>query len=112
MNANDSLREHTCTDNYYRFGPILLITDGIKALCEKFECFWLMDVIASYQPTLMAEEFQVWTLEKIGENAAIIKCTDGNDKVLKSQMIEYTDFRADKATIWVEGNTALLPSEH
>jgi len=66
----------------------------------------------NYQPQLQSEEFQVWKLATNAENAAIITCTDGNDKVLKQQRIPFTDFEPDEATVWVEDRVILLPSEH
>ena len=112
MNANDQLREHNSTDNYYNYGFGLIITDGAKALADKFRCYWFLDIIASHQPELTDEEFQVWTLTKHPGDNATVKCTDGNDRVLVSQVIPWTDFEPDEATVWVEFGTALLPSEH
>lgn len=82
------------------------------ALCTQFECYWLLDLICSYQPSLQGEDFQVWSLGVNEDESAIVICTDGNDKILKTQKIPYTDFKAKEATIWVEGNVVLLPSEH
>ena len=110
-NANDQFREYNCSDTYYKYNGFLVITEGVKALADRFQCFWFLDIVASYQPQLKNEEFQVWKLEKNG-NSAVVTCTNGNDRVLKTQKIGYTDFEADEATIWVEFGTALLPSEH
>ena len=112
MKANDELRQYTCTDNYYRHPFGLLFTDGIKALCDKFECYWFLDVACSYQSELKNEEFQVWTLSVNEDSSAIITATDGNGRGLKTQNIMFTDFRAKCAELWVEGNVVLLPSEH
>jgi len=112
MNANDKLKEYNSTENHYKFGGYLVITDGVKAMAEMFESFWLLDIIASYQSQLRNEDFQVWTLGKFEDSSAIVICTDGNNRVVKKQKIGWTDFGADEATIWVEGNVALLPSEH
>lgn len=114
MNANDQLREYNCSDNYYRFGPLLL-TDGIKALCERFECWWVIDIIASYQPQLKDEEFQVWKLVKNEDDSALITCENGNGIILKKQKVAWTDFTASECTVWIEAGEAwvcLLPSEH
>lgn len=35
-----------------------------------------------------------------------------DNKMQQSQNVEYTDFPAEEATLWVEGNVILLPSEH
>lgn len=112
MNANDQLKEYTCTENYYRYLLGILLTDGTKALCETFECFWFIDIVCSYQPELKGEDFQVWTLIKNEDGSGKVVCTDGNDRVLKSQTVPFIIFAADKATVWVEGSIVLLPSEH
>ncbi len=113
QNANDELREHSGgSDNLYRYNFGLVITEGIRSLCESFSCWWLLDILASYEPALKNEEFKVWTLTKHGDNSATVKCTDGNDRILKTQNIAWTDFRADTCTIWIELGTALLPVEH
>ncbi len=111
-NANDQLREHTSTNNYYNYLCGLLITDGAKALADQFECYWFLDIIASYQPQLKEEEFQVWILTKKEDGSAVISCTDGNDRILVTQNIPWTDFEAGAATVWVENGVGLLPSEH
>jgi hypothetical protein len=90
----------------------LLITEGVKDLADMFECYWLIDIVASYYPEVKRQEFQVWELTVNEDRTALVKCTDGNDRLLKQQRIPYTDFEADRATVWVEGNVILLPSEH
>lgn len=112
MNANDSLSHHNGTESYYKYLMGYLLTDGVKELATQFQCYWFLDVVVSHQPDLEDEEFQVWTLKKNVDNSADVVCTDGNNKVLKSQHILMTDFTADEATVWVEGNVILLPSEH
>lgn len=111
MNANDSLREHNCSDEFFKYHFGLIISEGVKALADKFECYWLIDIIASYQPQLKAEEFQSWKLKKNEDETAVVTCDDGNGRILKKQNIPYTDFKADTATVWVEYGTAILPSE-
>jgi hypothetical protein len=110
-NANAEFSQYTGTQEYYRYHCGTLLTEGVKALADQFKCYWLLDIIASFQ-TLLLEDFQVWTLEKHDDNTATVKASDGNEKQLISQAIPYTDFEAVKATVWVEGNVLLLPSEH
>ena len=90
----------------------MVFTDGIKALADNYEAYWLLDIVVSYQPELKGEEFQVWKLMKYDDGSALVECTNGNGKKLKAQVVPYTDFKADEATVWVEGNVILLPSEH
>ena len=112
MNANDRLKEYTGTENYYMYMFGMSHTDGVKALCEMFECWWLLDVVCSYQPALKQKAFQVWKLSVDEQQIATVICTDGNDKVLKAQTIPYTDFKAKGATIWCVDRIVLLPSEY
>ena len=113
MNANDQLMEHTSSDNYYKtMFPGLVHTDGVYLLCEKFKCWWFLDIVLSYQGNkkVLAEEFQVWKLKRKGDTA-VVACEDGNDNVVVSQKIPFTDFEADEATVWVENKVIMLPSE-
>ena len=112
INANDQLSQYMCTDGYHKWLGGLLITDGVQAMGEMYQCYWLIDIVASYQPSLRREGFQVWKFEKTAEGKGVVTCENGNGKVLKTQKIGYTDMEADIATIWVEEGVALLPSEH
>jgi hypothetical protein len=112
MNANDTLKEYTCTENYYKYNFGMLLTDGALQLAKTYGAFWFLEVIVSYQSQLKTEEFQVWTLTRYDDDSCLIRCTDGNGRQLKSQEIDYTDFICATATLWVEKNIILLPSEH
>ena len=81
-------------------------------MADTYGVYWFLDIIASYQPQLKNEEFQVWKLTKHDGNKATVTCEDGNGNIIKSQKLPFTDFSADEATVWVEFGTALLPSEH
>jgi len=115
MHVNDNLRFGNGTDNYHKYIVGMVLSDGAKAMADKYGLFWYMDAICSYQihKKFQDQPFQVWTLErKQHEFTAIVKATDGNDNVLVTQHIEFTDFEGTLATIWIEGNVLLLPSEH
>ena len=112
MNANDRLRHYHSSNVRHKHPFGFWFTEGVKALCDEFRTYWLLDVIVSHQLTLKNEEFQVWTLKKLEDSSVIIKCTDGNNKILKQQHIDFTDFKADKATLWCVNHVILLPSEY
>lgn len=113
IDANESLNGNNGTGCYYKYNFGMVITDGCKLLCETFSCWWFLDVVCSYQPRLRNEAFQCWSLGKNEDSSAIVICTDGNNRVIVSQEIPWTDFKPDCATLWVEGNSViLLPSEH
>lgn len=85
------------TVNYHRNGLYPFVyTDGVKAIAEAAECWWLMDIIWSYQPSPVltrnesAQQSQYWRIEA-ADSRAVVTCSEGNE-VLISQEIEYTDF--------------------
>ena len=89
------------------------LTEGVYYLCEAAECFWLVDLILSYQTSLklMYEPFQVWSLKKkpVGWS---ITCTDGNKLNLHSEHIPFSDFPLEEITIWLIDGVLMLPSEY
>lgn len=113
--ANDKLVDYWGTSGYYPYINRLLLTDGSLALAEKFQCFWFLDVIASYQDEIQLdpkEGPQVWKLKKNPDGSADVICTDGNYKELVRQAFRSTDFSEDEATVFVSKRIAYLPSEH
>jgi len=132
MNAQElesALQNFTGTEQYHRIGlsKTVVATDGVAFLAKEAKAYWLTDIVASYQGSIlrssdpkcaMLREFQVWTLRKnkTGSGAKIV-CTDGNtDESIFSQRIEYTDFPMQEVKIWVQPQDALmvmmLPSEN
>lgn len=111
------LQQFTGTEYYYnhQVGNLkMFLTDGTKYLAEKAQCYWLMDLILSYQyKSLMEiESFQVWKLKKQADRSWIITCTDGNDKALAEQVIQFSDFPLPEISIWLVDSVAMLPSEY
>ena len=81
----------------------LVFTDSVRQLREMADCFWLVDAIASYQPKLTTEEFQVWKFDcDTDSKRGVLTCEDGNNNELVRQEIEYTDFPLDTLTLWAE----------
>lgn len=119
-NANDRFRHCNGTEEYHRHMG-LLITDGVKEFCETLECFWLLDVVASYQFQLrkqITHDRQYWKIEKPSEEAstAVVSCwsmpnTSRDSKLLIKQEIAFTTFPDQEGHIWVKDGVALLPSE-
>jgi len=90
-------------------------TDGIKYLCENANCFWLLDVIESYQNQLNGVFLQWWevNVSQEGERRSCkIKCHDGRNNFFVEQNVEHTDFPLEKITLFLLNNTLLLPSEN
>lgn len=103
------------TEYYHKFSPIAgfpVATDGIIALAEAAECFWLLDAIGSYQINKkLNPKFQIWKLEVNQENSsAVLRGYNDKDLIIE-QKIPYTDFPLDEINIYVINDVILLPSE-
>jgi len=81
----------------------LVFTASVSKIREMADCFWLVDLIASYQHTLTKQPFQVWKFVCNTElHLGNMTCEDGNGNELVRQEIEYTDFPLDELTLWAE----------
>lgn len=112
--ANDFYYHFSGTESYYSYILGLILTDGVKTIADEEKCYWFLDAIASYQleEKFKQEEFQVWKIERVKDTQFKLSVTNGNNRVLATQEIPYSDFFFSEFTIWKEGNVLLLPSEH
>ena len=65
-----NLEMFTGTENYYRHFSGMLYTDGIQFLAQEGKCYWLLDLIGSYQPKLKHIPFQLWTIKVFPDKSA------------------------------------------
>lgn len=103
------------TEKYYKVYPNLIITDGIKFLAERAECFWLIDLVYSYQSLakVKKEPFQVYELDvDLNTQMAKMVCSDGNDNILQTQFIPFTTFPLESIKLYFTDGILLLPSEY
>ncbi|MBE9012779.1 hypothetical protein IQ250_21495 [Pseudanabaenaceae cyanobacterium LEGE 13415] len=128
------LAQFTGTINYYRSNRFIkqfFHTDGVQALAEKAQAFWLIDAICSHQSKALSHqkdghllrEFQLWKLIVQPDRTARLECYTDSDveKTSIRQNIPFTDFPLSEITLYVEcGEDSesgryyclLLPSEH
>jgi hypothetical protein len=132
MNAETLLQnlQHFCgSEQYYKHWLGLCYTDGIKYLAENAQCFWLIDAIASHQPTAKKnprlKEFQLWFIHvgtghefikpKAG-NAAVLTCWEDTPKAESKpviiQQIPFTDFPLKEIKLYLKEKILLLPDEN
>ena len=110
------LEQFTGTTQYYRIDRKTLLTDWTHHLAERAGAYWLMILFSSHLLELDRNEwFTVLKLDSAGATAkAIIE--DGNDTVLASQEIEYTDFPFPSIELYGcwdgEHWVLMLPSEY
>lgn len=112
-NLKSELGQFTGTEHYYRHWLGLRYTDGVKFLAEKAGAYWLIDLVASYQPRLKNEAFQVWTLKKTDKGFMAVR-DDGNDHILRRQLISYSDIPTDILPLKMcfTDNVLMLTSEY
>lgn len=110
------LNNATGTESYHRFSRILgypVITDGVLMLAEAADCYWLLDIIGSYQSNQeLDKSFQVWKLNvDIGNDSAIVRAYN-DTALIVTQEIPYTDFPLEEIKLYLMDGIILLPSEH
>src|ERR1035438_5228158 len=97
----EALGQFIGTEHYYQHHSAgkasILLTDGCKYLAEQAGCYWLFDIISSYQgrTEIRNTPLQVWILKKQG-NDWIVTCEDGNHNQLAKQDIPFSDFPLDE----------------
>jgi Family of unknown function (DUF6876) len=105
------------SEHWYRHGlvPTITFTDGAKYVADAAGAYWLLDEITlaqRFDPKVAAEEFQVWKLSVNDDDSATLVCEDGNDNVVSTKAIPFTDFPREGVTLWFANNVIYLPSEH
>ena len=112
----DLMSHATGTTAYHRFSPFPgfpVITDGVQALADAAGCYWLLDIIGSYQnDPKLDKTFQVWTLEIYRPaETAVVNGYNDTDLIIR-QEIPYTDFPLDEVKLFLMDGVILLPSEY
>lgn len=110
---NNQLKQFMGSECLYKYMLGLKITQGVKFACETAKCFWLVDIIASYQndKKIRGQEFQTWILTVENEKG-VVAATDGNENELICQHIPYTDFEYSQLTFWCVNNIVMLKTEY
>jgi hypothetical protein len=118
-NLNEGFSHFIGTVNYYlHFSRGFVFTDGVKAVADQYQAYWLIDVIASYQTEkkVRLKLFQVWTITSARGKAIVEMQPDLGHPVLVKQDIPITDFPEGKLTMYyIDDGTnrvLLLPSEY
>jgi hypothetical protein len=93
--------------------PLYQYTEGIKFLAEKAEAYWFLDFIFSHQlnPEIRQEVFQTWNI-KVEDSKGTVQVEDGNENVIATFEIPFTDFLLPDYTVWFVNRVLLLKSEY
>jgi len=104
------------TEAYHKFSSIPgfpVATDGVIALAEAADYFWLLDIIGSHQSNKKLDpNFQVWKLEVDLENSTGVVFGYNDDELIITQEIPFTDFPLEEVKLYLMGGVILLPSEY
>ena len=114
--TTSELAQFTGTTQWYRhtLARGIFYTDGVHFIAERAGAYWLVDEIALSQinaPALKGEEFQTWTLI-VDAKAAVLRCDDGNGRVLLEKRIGYTDFPEPGIKLYFTDGVIMLPGEY
>jgi hypothetical protein len=115
--SEENLCQFIGSENWYRHGinRKVVFTDGAKYVADEGGAYWLLDAIAiaqHYEKKVAGEGFQVWRLKVNEDRTASLVCDDGNNNIVYTQHIEFTDFPIDEIKFYFTDNTILLPSEY
>ena len=108
------LEQFTGTTQYYRssFGRLLL-TDGAHYLRERLNCYWLIDIVESYQPKVRNRPFQLWSINVNPDKSALVEMREDTGlEPLVRQAIKYTDFKLKQYEFFCIDKVVMLKSEY
>lgn len=114
------LRNFSGTDGYTRYTFGILLTDGVKWLCDAAQCYWLVDAIGSYQGDKRVKNdealqgIQFWTLKVWAGGLATLALERDTDDIVLTQEIEHTDFPLKQIKLYYSpaDKVLLLPGEY
>ena len=104
------------THAYHKFSSFKhypVVTDGVIAVAEAAECFWLLDIIGSNQTDKRLDpHFQVWKVDVNHEDCSATVSGYNDTTLIIEQIIPFTDFPLDELKLFLMDGVILLPSEH
>lgn len=114
MELSKELEKFIGSEQYFKSGlGGLKLTEGINYLRNKVNCYWLIDIVESYQNKLKDIPFQLWRIEVKEDKSAVVTCKeDIGQPNLVEQKIEYTDFPLKEFEFYCIDKVVLLKSEY
>jgi hypothetical protein len=112
----EDLHNFTGSENWYRHSLVrgITYTDGAKYVADAGGAYWLLDEIAlaqKFNPRVKAEPFQVWKLV-VSDNTGVLTCDDGNDNIVLTKEIPFTDFPLPEIKFYFTDDVILLLTEY
>ena len=90
----------------------MLLTDGVVYFAETAACWWFLDIVATEVMRFhRMKPFLVIDLD-VNDAKAVIRVSDGNDALLFTRHIPFTDAPAGHWRFYLTDSVMLLPSEY
>lgn len=115
---DDALGHFYGTVEWYRhvLVPEMLYTEGVHYFAEMggyHGAYWFLDIVATeYWPMLKKQPFMTVVMTVGKDRKAEIKVDNGNNRVLKTRNIDYTDMQPGVWKFFLTDNVLLLPREY
>jgi hypothetical protein len=110
------LQQFTGTEQWFRhyLNPKMLYTEGVQHFAEKagHGAYWFLDIVATEIMPLLEKEPFIVVRAFVDVSQASIKADDGNDNLLWTRHIEYTDCPPGSWTFYLTDNVLMVPSEY
>ncbi len=87
--------QFTGSENWYKHWLGIVYTDGVKWLHETLQCYWLIDEIAMLSEGFRRKESFISVYYTRDKDQAVLRCTDGNDKLLWNKHYDISDIMID-----------------
>jgi hypothetical protein len=107
------------SEHFYKDYLGVILTDGVKKLCELCNCYWIISDMAVILMSKFKdkEDFIVVKIRANEDKSCKIVLEDGNNNKLYEQKYTYTDFPLRKYEFWAVFNevgtyTYMIPSEY
>ena len=107
------LQQFTGTCSYYaHWLRPLVYTDGVQYFAERAGAYWFLDIVATEIMEVHRREPFVSICMKVENDRAVITADDGNENLLWSRAIEWTDCPAGEWRFYLCDNVLMVPSEY
>lgn len=91
----------------------LVHTDGMESFCKQASAYWFLDICSTeIQPLLNREFFLSIELDVLPNGGAIIMVTDGDDNLMLTKGIAFTDCPVGTYKFFMTDNVLMLTSEY
>jgi hypothetical protein len=111
-----ALAHCTGTEQWYRhpLNQKLMYTDGVRTFAKNAGggAYWFLDIVATEVAPLQDDEAFISMSIKSTDGEAELEATDGNDNILWSRQLDFTDCPEGTWNFYLIDNVMLLPSEY